>query len=107
MAGLHSVHFIKERRIKREIWDLDEEWMRAETGAVDKNKAEEGKVLWGHETRTASSSQSCPVCLQRESWEALRVKKVAIRQFGPVESQTTSRNNSRVLCYEALLMSLK
>lgn len=64
MASLHSAHFIKERKIEKKIWDLDEEWMRAETGAVDKNKAEEGKVLWGHETRAVYGSQSCPVCLQ-------------------------------------------
>lgn len=78
--------------------------MRAETGVVDKNKAEEGKVLWGHETRTASRSQSCPVCLQSESSEVLSVKKITIRKLGPMESQTTSRNNSRSFCYEVLLM---
>lgn len=65
--------------------------MREETGSADKNKADEGKVLWGPKTRTASNSQSCPVCLQSESSEVLSVEKVANRQLGPMESQTTSR----------------
>lgn len=43
MAALHSAHFIKEGRIKRKVWDLQEEWMRAEAGAAEKNKIEEGR----------------------------------------------------------------
>lgn len=45
MAALHSAHFIKEGRIKRTVWGLQEEWMRAEAGATGKSKAEEGQTL--------------------------------------------------------------
>lgn len=95
MAGLHSIHFIKKRRIKRKIRDLDEERMRVDTGAVGKNKVETGKVLWGHET-TARSSQSCQACLQSEGREALSVRSPP-GNFRPMESQTAHRNNSTVL----------
>lgn len=43
MAALHSAHFIKEGKIKRKVWDLQEEWVRAEAGAAEKNKIEEGR----------------------------------------------------------------
>lgn len=77
------------------IWDLDEEWMRAETGAVGRNKVKTGKVLWEQEIRLACGSQSCRVCLESDSWEAHSVRSPP-GNLKPVESQTAHRNNSRV-----------
>lgn len=78
--------------------------MREETGSVDKKKADEGKVLWGHKTRTHPilSLAQCARRVRARSTQCLEGRQQATWANG--KPNYKQKKNSRALCQEVLLM---